>query len=169
MLNTETCYKGFYVRLPVSSCSTGPVCLHRPALCSFLWQGEVSSSLAVGGNICAQFPVWMLHRKVPVQHRVLASSRAAEFHTCRKHHTVLWLPVGVDSLPGADLPGSPGTPVTAFHPTPAEWGSAMSWAQPWVGKATRAGPQVTNCCLEVSGEMCLLVYWRWICQCVFIV
>lgn len=108
-----------------------------------------------GKHLCTVPMRWhMPHGKVPGHCRVPASSRAAEFHMCGKHHTVLWLRLGMDSLPGGHLPGSPGI-ATCSHLWPGSTlpqqcgGSAMSWAQSWMGKATCAGPQVTNCCSQV--------------------
>lgn len=175
MLNTKMCLS-VLCSTTCSSYSMGPVCLHRPVLCNFLWQGEVSSSLAVEGNICASVHCsCMVADAAPQNPR--ASRALAEFHMCRKHHTVLWLHLGRDSLPGGHSPGCPGI-ATLRHLwlvstlPQQDGGSSMSWAQPQMGKATCAGPQVTSCCLQVfllPMEMCLQVFWRWICWCVFIV
>lgn len=166
----------FYVQLPGSSysCVFAQTCPVQLPVAR--WGPILSGS---GGNICAQFPQGggcCAAQSQRAAERLHPSTGAAEFHTGGKHHTLLGLHLGMDSLPGGHLPGSPGT-ATLGHPWPVSTlsqqsgGRAMPWAQPWMGKASCAGPQVTNCCLQVfllPVEMCLQDFWRWICGCVFI-
>lgn len=85
-------------------------------------------------------------------------------HRWETHHGELCLQLGVCNLPWSYLPSTPGT-TTLGHlwlvSTSSWWcgGSALPLAQPWGAKAMCAGPQVTNCCLQLfllSMEMCFL-------------
>lgn len=133
---------GFYVRLPGSSYSTGPVCLHRPVLCSFLSQGEVSSSLAVGGNICAPFPrgggccmgksQCTAERLHPPE--LLSSSHVENIPDCAvaspRRGQPAWRPPAWLSWYS-----HPQSTVTSFHLTPAAWGECHVWGSATEGES----------------------------------
>lgn len=117
-------------------------------------------------SVCSSVRWRMLGGKAPSHHRAPASTTAAECHMSGKTPCCA-VPASRCGYPAWRLPSRhswyhhPQSRVTNFHLSLAAWGQCPALGSAvGVMIAMCAGPQVTNCCLQLfllSMEMCLQV------------